>query len=119
MVVRIMAPFWVLKIIRRLIFRGTQKGAISLTTTQMGVGMLWARVFCVLISGFKGYKRLNAEDRFGGLNREVLVFRAFRKPPPPFPPLLQAFSLYREPDSHEMCSRKPRPGWLFAAAGCL
>ena len=33
--VKIMVPFWVLIIIRHLIFRVPQKGAIILTTTQM------------------------------------------------------------------------------------
>ena len=35
-VVKIRVPFWVPIIIRHLLFRGTQKGAIILTTTHVG-----------------------------------------------------------------------------------
>ena len=34
-VVKITVPFWVLNIIRHLVFRGPKKGTIILTTTQM------------------------------------------------------------------------------------
>ena len=40
-VVKTMVPFWVLSIIRHLIFRGPKKGTIFLTTSHIGSMSLW------------------------------------------------------------------------------
>ena len=47
-VVKIVVPFWIPIIIRHLIFKGTQRGTIILTTIQIGsrVEGLGLRVFC-------------------------------------------------------------------------
>ena len=49
-----MVPFWILSIIRHLVFRGPQKGIIILTTTQVRVSLAstdisWTPVDCVLL----------------------------------------------------------------------